>query len=90
MQLNICEGEGGRAGLRPSEEAPWRLCYLCWPAWPPPHLPTPSFLFLLMKFFVCMPPNPFLKDTVNYKGQKETKSKTPEPCLGEGNLSGIF
>lgn len=56
MQLNICEDEGGRAGLRPGAEA--RLgCTAA--ARPPPHLPGPSFLFLLVNFLVCVSSHPF-------------------------------
>lgn len=77
MQLNICEGEGGRAA---SEPGGGPVTAASPPASPGPAFQSTGGCFCTSVF------KPILKEAVNDRGQKGKASKTSELCLGEVSL----
>ena len=83
MQLNICEGEGGRAasaGRRPCHSCAPLLVSAAPPASPGPACQSTGGCFCTSVF------KPILKEAVKDRGQKGKASKTSELCLGEVSL----
>lgn len=74
MQLNICEEEGGRAGLRPSGEAPSQLHdlgrYL-------PATRRPALYFSSCMFGYVCPPSSFSKERRPSTKVKEQQHQRP-------------